>query len=339
MGIEFPKVRVNSLINAQTRNWDVDLLQALFKPEEVQLIRGISLGDVSARDKMIWPHTQSGTYTEEICDHCKSHSEDIVHALWLCPCLNEVWEADTGWSFRNTVRWDDFQKLILHVEEVGLDLDLFAMIIWLLWHRRNQIKVGNSATSLGQIVACARQQLQDYNLVQPMKPATESANLHTAVTWSPPRAPFLKINYNGAVFQDSNSAGLGAVILDSVGGVLASLAENIPLPQTVADMEAAAVRRAIMLATDLNLSSIVLKGDSEIITRAIQAEEQSLASYGNLIEEIRLHVDSFLNFRITHVKRKRNSVTHRLARHVSDLVVWMEEVPSHILPVLLTEAG
>ena len=63
MGIEFPEVRVSSLINAQTQNWDVDLLQALFKPEEVQLIRGISLGDVSTRDRLIWPHTQSGTYT------------------------------------------------------------------------------------------------------------------------------------------------------------------------------------------------------------------------------------------------------------------------------------
>ena len=48
IGIEFPEVRVNSLINAHTRNWDVDLLQTLFKLEEVQLIRGISLGDVSA---------------------------------------------------------------------------------------------------------------------------------------------------------------------------------------------------------------------------------------------------------------------------------------------------
>ena len=45
------------------RNWDVDLLQALFKPKEVQLIRGISLGDVSPRDRLIWPYTQYGTYT------------------------------------------------------------------------------------------------------------------------------------------------------------------------------------------------------------------------------------------------------------------------------------
>ena len=89
-------------------------------------------------------------------------------------------------------------------------------------------------------------------------------------------------------------------------------------------MEAAAARRAIMFAKELNLSSIILKGDSEIITRALQAEDQSLASYGNLIKEIRFHVDSFLNFRVSYVKRKGNSVTYNLARHarhVSSLVV------------------
>ena len=219
--------------------------------------------------------------------------------------FSQVWEADTDWNFRNANHWDDFQKLILHVDEIRLDLDLFAMIVWLLWHRRNQIRVGNAATSLDQIVASARQQLQDYNRMQLAKPTSKTANLHLAVTWSPPHAPFLKINYDGAVFWDSNNAGLGAVVRDSTRGVLASLAENIPLPQTVADVEAAATRRAILLAKDLNLSSIILEEDLEIITRAIRAEEQSLASYGNLIEETKLHANSFLNFRISHVKRNR----------------------------------
>lgn len=68
------------------------------------------------------------------------------------------------------------------------------------------------------------------------------------------------------------------MIQDSEGGVLASLAETIPLPQTVAEVEAAAARRAILFAKDLQLSSIILEGDSEIITPAIQAEEQSLVS-------------------------------------------------------------
>ena len=97
-----------------------------------------------------------------------------------------------------------------------------------------------------------------------------------------------------------------------------------------------------MFARELSLSSIILEGDLEIINRVIQAEEQSLASYGNLIEEIKLNAESFLSFRISHIRRNRNSVAHSLARHarhVSGLVVWMEEVPSHILPALLTEAA
>ena len=172
-----------------------------------------------------------------------------------------------------------------------------------------------------------------------MKPTHVHSNLHSAVSWTPPHIPFLKINYDRAVFRDSNNAGIRAVIRDSEGRMIASLVEKIPLAQIVANVEAAVARRTILFAKDLNLSSIILEGDSEIITRALQAEDQSLASYGNIIEEIRFHTDSFLNFRVSHVKRKWNSVAHNLVSHVSGLVVWMEEVPSHILLVLLADAG
>ena len=106
--------------------------------------------------------------------------------------------------------------------------------------------------------------------------------------------------------------------------MLASLVERITLPQTVADVEVAAEKQAILLAKDLNISSITLEGDSEIITRALQDAEQSFASFGNLVEEIRFHADSFLNCNVSYVKRKGNFVAHSLARHakhVSGLLV------------------
>ncbi|KAF3969587.1 hypothetical protein CMV_006634 [Castanea mollissima] len=121
--------------------------------------------------------------------------------------------------------------------------------------RRNQIRVGNLATSLEQLAFRAQQQLHDYKRMQPMRIANTNANLHTAANWTPPHTPFLKINYNGVIFRDDNSAGIGVVIRDSEGGVLASLAENIPLLQTVAEVEAAAVRRAVTLAKDLQFNS------------------------------------------------------------------------------------
>ena len=72
----------------------------------------------------------------------------------------------------------------------------------------------------------------------------------------------------------------------------------------MAEVEATAARRAILLAKELNLSSITLEGDSEIINRALQDVEQSFATFGNLIEEIRFHVDSFFNCNFSYVKRK-----------------------------------
>lgn len=69
----------------------------------------------------------------------------------------------------------------------------------------------------------------------------------------------LKMNYDGAVFRETNEAGIGVVIRDSEGRMLASLAKRITLPQTVTDVEAVAARWAVLLARELNLSSIILE--------------------------------------------------------------------------------
>lgn len=170
----------------------MDLLKALFKQEDAQLISGIPLSNASACDTVIWPHTQSGVYTvksdyyflsqdrnlqngdfnnptpprklqkfiwsmsvpskvrnfvwraaknaipvktnlvkrrvllEETCDQCKMQPENVLHALWSCPCLNEVWESDLAWSFRSTRIFSDSQQLILHIMDASLDLEVFS---------------------------------------------------------------------------------------------------------------------------------------------------------------------------------------------------------------------
>ena len=386
----------------------MDLLKALFRPEEAQLISSIPLGSASARDKVIWPHTQSGIYTvksgyyflsrdqdlldggastptppkklwkfiwsmsipskvrnflwraaknaipvktslvqrkvltEETCDQCKMQPENVLHALWSCSCLDEVWMSDQVWSFRDTMTFSNFQHLIFHVIEANMDLEVFSMVVWSLWHRRNQVRVGKAVLPLGQTLARVQQQLQDYYRAQPMKSTPPQTIPHSNTWWTPPSGATLKVNYDGAVFHETNEAGLGAVIRNSAGRVLASSVERVTLPQTVAEVEAAAARRAILLAKELNLSSITLEGDSKIINRALQDAEQSFATFGNLIEEIKFHADSFLNCNFSYVKRKGNSVAHSLARHakhVSGLFVWREEVPPPIVSVLLADYG
>ena len=124
----------------------------------------------------------------------------MLHALRLCPSLTEVWDSDIVWRFRSTESLTDFQKLVLYVEESGLGLELFSMIVWLLWQRRNQVRVSIPTTPLGQIVTQAQQQLQDFYRVQPVKIASVNPNHHSTTTWNPPHAPSLKVTYDGVVF-------------------------------------------------------------------------------------------------------------------------------------------
>ena len=50
----------------------------------------------------------------------------------------------------------------------------------------------------------------------------------------PPTRPCLRVNFDGAVFKEENMAGLGVVICNEKGQVIASMAEKVSLLNFVA---------------------------------------------------------------------------------------------------------
>ena len=61
-----------------------------------------------------------------------------------------------------------------------------------------------------------------------------------AIAWHPPNASWYKINFDGAFFVKENCAGVGVVIRNEQGLVMASLSQKIPLPFIVIEVEALA---------------------------------------------------------------------------------------------------
>ena len=151
----------------------------------------------------------------------------------------------------------------------------------------------------------------------------------------------MKINFDGTTFKDINNAGLGIVIRDGSGQVLASLLEQIHLPYSSDLVEAMTMARAIYFAAELGFSSYVLEGDSEVIIKALKNEEDSLAPFGHILAAAKSSTNvSCISF--SHICRLGNSVAYNLAkhaRHVAGLKVWMEDVPPHLYSVLLTDHG
>ena len=47
---------------------------------------------------------------DSICSLCSQSPEDVLHFLWPCPGLTQVWEDDPQWAFRSTTRSNLFLK-------------------------------------------------------------------------------------------------------------------------------------------------------------------------------------------------------------------------------------
>nr|XP_023906788.1 uncharacterized protein LOC112018485 [Quercus suber] len=127
---------------------------------------------------------------------------------------------------------------------------------------------------------------QEFTEVHPATPVQASSPQQSRPKWEPPPPSLLKINFDGAIFKETEEARLGVVVRDSHGLVLASLAEKIKLPSSSDKVEALAAVRAITLAMDLNLPSFIVEGDSEVVISDLRREEESLASFENVPPQV-----------------------------------------------------
>ena len=101
------------------------------------------------------------------------------------------------------------------------------MVLWTIWYRRNQIRVKNEDYPISKVVLNAFQALEDFKRANHVAP-TQIATISSPQTrWSPPPSNYLKVNFDGATFKDIGKAGLGVVIRDSHGQVIASPSEQV----------------------------------------------------------------------------------------------------------------
>lgn len=142
------------------------------------------------------------------CELCQIQHEDVLHALCLCPKLEELWSMVPIWNY-NSLRWaSSFIDLIGCIFIDKRDPTLFAVVVWALWKRRNNPPLGKSCGTLGQLLTQAKNILQDFTLhntstVLPMgRPPTQ---------WNPLGSSQYKISFDDTLFQAESCAGIGVV--------------------------------------------------------------------------------------------------------------------------------
>ena len=248
------------------------------------------------------------------CELCQLYPKDSLHAIWSCREVKPTWSSFQCFhhtSYPQPLSFSDILSRILQVQEDYRE-EVFTIAAWLLWNQRNAIHFGRLVHPAAHILSLAGNLLQDFLATQQMDPVLPC--FITTQQWHPPELNYHKVNFDAAIFRDSNIAGIWVVVRDWRGEFVGALSSSMPLPHAVANMEALVCRKAVEFSTKIDLQSIVFEGDSAMVITAFNHNSAGLSSYGVVIEDIRSQALVYQSSVFNHISRSCNCVADALAK-------------------------
>ena len=100
-------------------------------------------------------------------------------------------------------------------------LEFFLVQSWLIWHQRNWIVHGGILQEPGTLNARAGSFLEEYKEAQLQLTIPVSVGLLHA--WQPLEGLMYKLNFDATIFIDISASGVGAIIRNASGQVMAAL--------------------------------------------------------------------------------------------------------------------
>ncbi|XP_075658783.1 uncharacterized protein LOC142628604 [Castanea sativa] len=144
---------------------------------------------------------------------------------------------------------------------------------WKVWNQRNKVRLSLQAYPLHQVAEQTAELLAQY------KASTEASDMQVRShgiggnRWRAPQAGFVKVNFDGTIFEDSNKLGVGVVIKDSNGAVLASCSEQISQAYKAEETEVLAARKALSFAYELGFQNVIPEGDALSVIQALKSQK------------------------------------------------------------------
>ncbi|XP_075654761.1 uncharacterized protein LOC142624921 [Castanea sativa] len=252
----------------------------------------------------------------------------MIHAVWSCKNLDCVWEKDITWNFRDQTSFSSFSELMAWVFEHQRKPALFAFTVWTIWTQRNQVCSQQPCCSLNHLSQLVVERHSEFRAILPPPPPPSRPHIRTR--WKPPPLDIFKINFDGAVFAEENYSGVGVIVRNKEGLVIAAMSEKIPQLLQPIEIEAMIATRALEFAREVGISEAVLEGDPLLVIKALAAKDVGLAPFGLLIQDAYRFTSTFSLLSYSHTKREGNQVAHdlvKLAVTIPNFVIWIEDVP------------
>lgn len=152
--------------------------------------------------------------------------------------------------------------------------------------------------------------------------------------WTTPPSECFKVNVDAAINVPNQKAGLGAVIRNFSGRVVAATIQGVAYRGNVACMEAEAMLLGIQSAQQANCFPRIIESDSKEVVDLSLNKKSSKTEISWKITEIQARMKNQNSSSITYVPRGCNYIAHFIAKVALDFesqVLWLENFLEQIM--------
>ena len=225
---------------------------------------------------------------KSLCHCCQREPEDAVHAIWGCGVAQDVWAGSLTVLQKIRTNHCDFLQLVeLLADRLdAIKLELFFIQSWLIWDQRNVVVHGGHLKDPRWLNKRAAELLDEYKKAQ-ARMVISNAIPRCRSYWQPLTQDVYKLNFDAAVFSDMNCSGVGAIVRNHVGEVMAAMLAKGEYVHNSDEAEVLACHKALEFAMEAGFSNLVIEGDNSNVMRALSASTINNSLYGHVVDDIR----------------------------------------------------
>lgn len=161
-----------------------------------------------------------------------------------------------------------------------------------------------------------------------------------AIAWNPPPFNQLKLNVDAAVDVKKMKLGVGAVIRNHKGEVIASFSKLVQGCFRSGEMEAKTIFHSLIWTIQQHIPIAIVETDALRVSDALTSSSRNLSCFSDLIDDIHCLLSSFSGVTIAHTRRQANQAAHGLTKYALGLdedVYWMGEIPYPIFSIIVND--
>jgi ribonuclease HI len=275
-----------------------------------------------------------------MCPLCEREDETEAHILWNCPSAADVWSAGMRIFQKSSFHNQQFLQIVEEMVErcTNEEIKQFSGISRRLWLRRNEVVYGGNFANPTAIVQVTVEAIAAFKAAQGS--GYSSSGMVRVNQWRAPPVGWLTANWDAAINNKEGRWGLGMILRDHTGRMIAAKCSARLGCLNPAAAEAIAALEAMVLCCRLGYDRIQFEGNAKLVVEAITTIEPDWSTKGHIIDAMEEQARSFHQWQISHISREANQIAHVLAKMGSTRGLeneWFSEPPHCIQDILAAE--